>query len=42
MSAIPERRMNVDEFLSWAGDREGRCELFDGVPYAMPPALFPG
>jgi Uma2 family endonuclease len=29
--------MTVDEFLAWAEGREGRWELYNGVPYAMPP-----
>jgi Uma2 family endonuclease len=28
--------MTVDEFLAWAEGREGRWELYNGVPYAMP------
>jgi Uma2 family endonuclease len=28
--------MTVDEFLAWAEGREGRWELHNGVPYAMP------
>jgi Uma2 family endonuclease len=30
-------KMTVDEFLAWAEGREGRWELYNGVPYAMPP-----
>ena len=29
--------MTVDEFLVWAEGREGRWELYNGVPYAMSP-----
>jgi Uma2 family endonuclease len=28
--------MTVDEFLVWTEGREGRWELHDGVPFAMP------
>jgi len=31
------RRMTVDEFLSWAGGKEGRWELHDGEPVMMAP-----
>ncbi|HEX8417213.1 MAG TPA: Uma2 family endonuclease [Methylobacterium sp.] len=37
MSVQPKARMNVDEFLAWAGDRPGRYELLDGEVYAMSP-----
>jgi Uma2 family endonuclease len=37
MSAVPEKRMNVDEFLAWAESRPGRYELFRGAVYAMTP-----
>jgi Uma2 family endonuclease len=37
MSAVPEKRMNVDEFLAWAEGRPGRYELFRGSVYAMTP-----
>jgi Uma2 family endonuclease len=37
MSALPERRMNVDEFLAWAEGRPGRFELFRGEVFAMTP-----
>jgi Uma2 family endonuclease len=36
MSTLAQRKMTVDEFLVWAEGREGRWELYDGVPYAMP------
>lgn len=29
--------MTVDEFLVWAEGREGRWELYNGVPYSMSP-----
>ncbi len=29
--------MNVDEFLTWAGEQAGRYELVDGVVHAMTP-----
>jgi len=37
MSAVPERKMTVDEFLAWAETQPGRHELYDGVAYAMSP-----
>jgi Uma2 family endonuclease len=37
MSAVPEKCMNVDEFLAWAEGRPGRYELFRGVVYATTP-----
>jgi Uma2 family endonuclease len=36
MSTLAQKRMTVDEFLGWAEGREGRWELYNGVPYAMP------
>jgi Uma2 family endonuclease len=36
MSTLAHRKMTVDEFLAWAEGREGRWELYNGVPYAMP------
>jgi Uma2 family endonuclease len=35
MEEMSPRRMTVDEFLAWAGEREGRYELIDGEVYAM-------
>jgi Uma2 family endonuclease len=35
MSTLAHRRMTVDQFLAWAEGREGRWELYNGVPYAM-------
>lgn len=37
MSAVTQKRMNVDEFLTWAEGRPGRYELFRGDVYAMTP-----
>jgi Uma2 family endonuclease len=37
MSALPQTRMTVDEFLVWAEGRPGRYELFRGSVYAMKP-----
>ena len=37
MSAVPQKRMNVDEFLAWAEGQPGRYELFRGSVYAMTP-----
>jgi Uma2 family endonuclease len=37
MSTLAQRKMTVDEFLVWAEGREGRWELYNGVPYAMSP-----
>lgn len=37
MSTLAQRKMTVDEFLAWAEGREGRWELYNGVPYKMPP-----
>ena len=34
MSTLAQRRMTVDEFLAWAEGREGRWELYNGVPFA--------
>jgi Uma2 family endonuclease len=36
MSTLAQKRMTVDEFLVWAEGREGRWELHNGVPIAMP------
>ncbi len=36
MSTLAQRKMTVDEFLAWAEGQEGRWELYNGVPYAMP------
>lgn len=37
MTALPQHRMSVDEYLAWAEGREGRFELHHGVVYARPP-----
>jgi Uma2 family endonuclease len=37
MSALPQERMTVDEFLAWAEEQPGRHELFRGIVYAMTP-----
>jgi Uma2 family endonuclease len=37
MTALPQHRMTVDEFLAWAEGQEGRYELYHGVVYAMAP-----
>jgi Uma2 family endonuclease len=37
MSALPQKRMTVDEFLLWAQAQQGRYELFRGAVYAMTP-----
>lgn len=37
MSTLAQRKMTVDEFLAWAEGREGRWELYNGVPYTTSP-----
>lgn len=37
VSALPQKRMRVDEFLVWAEGQPGRYELFRGSVYAMTP-----
>jgi len=37
MSGLPQKRMTVDEYLTWAEGRPGRYELYNGVVYAMAP-----
>lgn len=37
MSAHPQKRLTVDEFLVWAVGQPGRYELVDGEVYAMSP-----
>ena len=37
MTALPNTRMTVDEFLAWAEPQPGRYELIDGVVHAMTP-----
>jgi Uma2 family endonuclease len=37
MTALPQHRMTVDEYLAWAEGRPGRFELYAGTVYAMSP-----
>src|SRR2546430_10611981 len=37
MTALPQARMTVDEYLAWAEGQPGRYELCDGTVYAMSP-----
>ncbi len=37
MTALPKKRMTVDEYLAWAGEQPGRYELLDGAVFAMSP-----
>src|SRR5215211_4707084 len=37
MTALPQTRMTVDEYLAWAEGQPGRYELYDGAIYAMSP-----
>ena len=37
MTALPNQKMTVDEYLAWAEGRQGRFELYAGVVYAMAP-----
>ena len=37
MTALPQARMSVDEYLAWAEGQPGRYELCDGTVYAMSP-----
>lgn len=37
MTALPQHKMSVDEFLAWAEGRDGRFDLYNGVVYAMTP-----
>lgn len=37
MTALPQARMSVDEYLAWAKGHPGRYELYDGVVYDMSP-----
>ncbi len=37
MSELPNAKMTVDEFLTWAETQPGRHELVDGRPYSMAP-----
>jgi Uma2 family endonuclease len=38
MTALPEAKMTVDEFLAWAEGRPGRYELVDGEVFAIRPS----
>jgi Uma2 family endonuclease len=37
MSATPQTRITVDEYLAWAAGQQGRYELYDGTVHAMSP-----
>jgi Uma2 family endonuclease len=37
MSALPQHKMTVDEYLAWAEGQPGRYELYAGSVYAMAP-----
>ena len=37
MTALPQHKMTVDEYLAWAEGRPGRYELYAGIVYAMTP-----
>lgn len=37
MTALPQTRITVDEYLAWAEAHPGRYELYDGTVYAMSP-----
>src|ERR1700674_4419190 len=37
MTALPNHRMTVDEYLAWTEGRPGRFELYAGYVYAMAP-----
>jgi Uma2 family endonuclease len=37
MTALPQVRMTVDEYLAWAETQPGRYELLDGSVFAMSP-----
>jgi len=37
MTALPQIRMTVDQFLAWAEGQPGRYELSNGAVYAMSP-----
>jgi Uma2 family endonuclease len=37
MTALPQHKMTVDEYLAWAEGQEGRFELYAGTVYAMSP-----
>jgi Uma2 family endonuclease len=37
MSAVPNHKMTVDEYLAWAEGHPGRYELYAGTVYSMSP-----
>jgi len=37
MTALPQARITVDEYLDWARGQPGRYELYDGTVHAMSP-----
>jgi len=37
MTALPQHKMTVDEYLAWAEGQAGRFELYAGAVYAMTP-----
>jgi Uma2 family endonuclease len=37
MTALPQTRITVDEYLAWAAGQQGRYELYDGTVHAMSP-----
>jgi len=37
MTALPQHKMTVDEYLAWAEGRPGRFELYAGTVYATAP-----
>jgi Uma2 family endonuclease len=37
MTAVPQHKMTVDEYLAWAEGQAGRFELYAGAVYAMTP-----
>ena len=37
MTALPQHKMTVDEYLAWAEGQEGRFELYAGTVYAVTP-----
>ena len=37
MSAVPNQKLTVDEYLAWAEGRPGRYQLYAGIVYAMAP-----
>ena len=37
MTALPQHKMTVDEYLAWAEGQPGRYELYTGRVYAMAP-----